>query len=136
MKPGSSAPIGALISQRSKDYIKDKLKDDTPLVLKYDKEDYDLLYSMYIYSEAPRNAEAYDVWMYIQNNLLNLTVEDTVYKILYRSSYNKPTNRPKKLMGVNKAVHLIYNVSLKDVPLYINDEIVSDIAKWRLQINK
>jgi hypothetical protein len=101
------------------------------------------IYDLFMVIQADSNIPYQLVKMFISKdsnfitNDIKLCKDDTeVYQKIKSFRYTKTSNnRPDKILKgkIKKLRDIIFEAPLKMVPLYINDDLLSSISKWRLK---
>lgn len=124
----TTAPMQALLSEKSKEILKGTFKEGSPTSIKFTKEDFRDLDIMY--QNAPDA-------MNMTELRIKLSIAEACYKGLKDADdvfwYYHEKRKDETL---KKVYDLMFKTPLKLMPLYVNHPYIDIIAIWRLKINK
>lgn len=126
----ASAPIGVLLSKRSEDSIKKGLGRRAPLAIRYTKDDLKLLLEILNGVSGEEILKNDRTFMTILINL-HKAIENNSPHEAFEFMHSKKWGKASKL-----AYYIMYETTLEQVPLHLNEEYTNRIARWRLLINK
>lgn len=125
-KNNDKVPIRSLINDDSAAILKGTFKKDTPPIVTYTAEDFNLLVNIFKQVDIKEDLSLLLVKLTVLNiaKLSNLT-EGAVHELLAREGRSS-----------SDLYQFVYCVPFEQVPLYINDKNLGPVAAWRLLIAK